>query len=154
MESLVVASRGRGITLTLIEPAGSAPGQIDLFLRRHGGAGIQHAALSTSNIVASVNQLRSRGVDFADTADAYYTDLPARLGRLRHKTEHLRTLGILADRDHGGDLYQIFAKSTHERGTYFFEIVERDGAQTFGSNNVKFLFQSKERELAARHPSP
>lgn len=154
MDSLVVASRDRGVILTLIEPAGSAPGQIDLFLEQHGGPGVQHIAFGTADIVSSVRQLHARGVTFADTDDSYYADLETRLDRLRHGTDELHALGILADRDHDGDLYQIFARSTHERGTYFFEIVERDGAQTFGSNNVRFLFQSKARELAAPLPSP
>ncbi|GAA5175192.1 4-hydroxyphenylpyruvate dioxygenase [Pseudonocardia eucalypti] len=147
MDSVVVASRDRGAVFTLIEPAGAQPGQIDYFLGRHGGAGVQHMALRTNDIVATVGALAARGVKFGHTPAAYYAELPNRLARTRHELLRLRRLGVLADRDHNGDLYQIFAQSGHPRGTYFTEIVERDGATTFGANNVKALFEAKQREL-------
>lgn len=147
MDSVVVASPGRGMVLTLIEPAGAQSGQIDHFLRQHGGPGVQHMALRTDDIVATVGELGARGVCFAPTPAAYYADLANRLVHSRHELSGLRRLGVLADRDHDGDLYQIFAQSGHPRGTYFTEIVERDGATTFGANNVKALFEAKQREL-------
>jgi 4-hydroxymandelate synthase len=147
MDSVVVSSPGRGVVLTLIEPAGEEPGQINHFLARHGGPGVQHMAFSAHDIVAAVSGLTERGVRFGQTPSTYYTHLTERVGTLRHDLLRLRDLGVLVDRDHDGKLYQIFTRSTHARGTYFTEIIERDGATTFGANNVKALFEAKQREL-------
>lgn len=147
MDSVVVASPGRGAVFTLIEPGGGEPGQIDHFLREHGGPGVQHMALRTDDIVATVGELQARNVPFGQTPGTYYEQLPSRVGSTRHDVQQLRRLGVLADRDHDGDLFQIFTRSGHDRGTYFTEIIERDGATTFGANNVKALFEAKQREL-------
>ncbi|WP_037070438.1 4-hydroxyphenylpyruvate dioxygenase [Pseudonocardia acaciae] len=157
MDSVVVASPGGGIALTLIEPAGGEPGQIDHFVDRHGGAGVQHIAFATDDIVATVSELYTRGVKFGATPSAYYTGLAKRAETLRHGVLRLRSLGILVDHDHGGELYQIFTQSTHRRRTYFTEIIERDGASTFGSNNIRLLYEAKKREmdqLVEQHSEP
>ena len=149
MNSKVVQSPSGGLTLTLIEPdVGRAPGQIDDFLAWHDGAGIQHVAYLTTDIVAAVRTLAGRGVEFAVTPAGYYDVLGARLGMTDIAVEELRPLGILVDRDHWGQMFQIFLKSTHIRRTYFSELIDRRGARTFGTSNIPALYAAKERELA------
>ncbi|WP_432988957.1 4-hydroxyphenylpyruvate dioxygenase [Dactylosporangium sp. CA-233914] len=151
MQSKVVQSPSGGVTFTLIQPDISRrAGQIDDFLAWHEGAGVQHIALSTTDIVRAVRTLGERGVDFAQTPGSYYDMLASRLGEETEvPVEDLRPLGILVDRDHWGQMYQIFAKSTHIRRTYFNELIDRHGARTFGTSNIPALYAAKERELAA-----
>jgi 4-hydroxymandelate synthase len=150
MFSQVVQSPGGGVTLTLIQPDLSrTPGQIDDFLAWHAGPGVQHLALSSHDIVAAVDALGERGVGFAPTPDSYYGQLGDRLGAVDLPVERLRPRGILVDRDHWGQMYQIFAKSLHVRRTFFWELIERHGARTFGTSNIPALYEAKERELAA-----
>ncbi|MEU7717507.1 4-hydroxyphenylpyruvate dioxygenase [Streptomyces tibetensis] len=153
MDSKVVQSPSGDVTLTLIEPDTEAdPGQIDRFLRDNGGAGVQHVAFSTRNIVRSVAVLGERGVDFLDTPDTYYDRLTQRLTPARHPVAELRDLDILVDEDHDGQLYQIFTRSTHPRGTLFYEVIERFGARNFGSGNIKALYEAvEEASLAGQH---
>jgi 4-hydroxymandelate synthase len=149
MRSVVVSS-GSGVVLTLVAPAG-ATGQLDFFLDRHRGPGVQHVAYETDDIVTTVNGLRQAGLSFAGTPDAYYNRLPQRLGRLRrHDVEALRSLGVLADRDHAGELYQVFGESQHPRATYFTEVIERDGATTFGKGNIRALFEALDSSLSSK----
>jgi 4-hydroxymandelate synthase len=150
MASKVVQSPSGGVTFTLIEPDLSRrPGQIDDFLAWHDGAGVQHVALSTTDIVVAVSTLAGRGVEFARTPASYYAMLAGRTGPADLPVEQLAPLGILVDRDHWGEMYQIFAKSTHIRRTFFWELIERHGARTFGTSNIPALYAAKERELAA-----
>jgi 4-hydroxymandelate synthase len=150
MQSKVVQSPSGGVTFTLIQPDISRrAGQIDDFLAWHEGAGVQHIAFSTHDIVAAVRALGARGVQFAQTPGSYYDMLPARLGDVDVPVADLRPLGILVDRDHWGQMYQIFATSTHIRRTYFNELIDRHGARTFGTSNIPALYAAKERELAA-----
>ena len=153
MMSKVVQSPSGGVTFTVIQPDISRrAGQIDDFLAWHDGAGVQHVAFLTTDIVHAVRTCAGRGVEFAETPSSYYDMLAARLGATDIAVEALRPLGILVDRDHWGQLYQIFAKSTHIRRTYFVELIERHGARTFGTNNIPALYAAKERELAGiRH---
>jgi 4-hydroxymandelate synthase len=149
MYSQVVQSPSGGVTFTLIQPDPSKrPGQIDDFLAWHDGAGVQHVALRTDDIVTAVRTLSEDGVEFGFTPGGYYDALPGRLGETDVPVDLLRENGILADRDHWGRMYQIFAKSIHVRNTYFWELIERRGARTFGTNNIPALFEAKERELA------
>lgn len=150
MFSQVVQSPGGGVTLTLIQPDLSrSPGQIDDFLAWHAGPGVQHLALGSQDIVAAVDALGERGVGFAPTPGSYYSSLDGRLGSVDLPVERLRPRGILVDRDHWGQMYQIFAKSLHVRRTFFWELIERHGARTFGTSNIPALYEAKERELAA-----
>jgi len=149
MMSKVVQSPSGGVTFTIIEPDLSRPaGQIDDFLAWHDGAGVQHVAFLTTDIVHAVRTGTGRGVEFAVTPSSYYDMLAARLGATDIAVEALRPLGILVDRDHWGQMYQIFAKSTHIRRTYFVELIDRHGARTFGTSNIPALYAAKERELA------
>jgi 4-hydroxymandelate synthase len=150
MVSRIVRSAGGDATLTLIEPDPDLdPGHIDDFVRDHGGPGVQHVALSTADAVGTVGLLRERGVAFLSTPDAYYRALADRLDPRAHSVEELRGLGILVDEDHDGQLFQIFARSTHPRNTLFFEVIERLGATTFGSGNIRALYEAVEQEREA-----
>lgn len=154
MFSQVVQSPGGGATLTLIQPdLTHTPGQIDDFLAWHGGPGVQHLALSTHDIVAAVDALGERGVGFAPTPASYYDTLGGRLGAVDVPVDRLRPRGILVDRDHWGQMYQIFAQSLHVRRTYFWELIERHGARTFGTSNIPALYEAKQRELDAVRPT-
>ncbi|MFG2914398.1 4-hydroxyphenylpyruvate dioxygenase [Kitasatospora sp. NPDC048298] len=147
MNSKVVQSPGRGVTFTVIEPDTSAdPGQIDMFLKKHGGAGVQHLAFGAADAVRSVRALAERGVRFLTTPGAYYDALAARVTPRTHTIADLRELGLLIDEDHGGQLFQIFTRSGHERRTLFYEVIERIGAETFGSSNIKALYEAVEVE--------
>lgn len=145
MDSKVVQSRSGSVTLTLIEPDTSLdPGQIDKFLKNHGGAGVQHIAFTADNIVESVGLLKSVGVSFLSTPDAYYRLLSVDLAK--HSVSRLRELDVLVDEDHDGQLFQIFTASVHPLGTFFMEVIERLGARTFGSGNIKALYEAVERQ--------
>ncbi|GGM50063.1 4-hydroxyphenylpyruvate dioxygenase [Longimycelium tulufanense] len=147
MDSKVVQSESGRVTLTLIEPDTTAdPGQIDDFVKDHGGAGVQHVAFGTDNIVRAVGLLRDRGVEFLSTPGAYYDMLDQRLRPAGYDTADLRRLSILVDEDHDGQLFQIFTRSTHPRRTLFYEVVERMGARTFGSGNIRALYEAVEAE--------
>ncbi|HEX8767685.1 MAG TPA: 4-hydroxyphenylpyruvate dioxygenase [Jatrophihabitans sp.] len=149
MDSVVVQSTSGLVTFTLIEPDTSRrPGQVDQFLRDHGGAGVQHLALITDDIVDTVSRFTERGVRFLQTPASYYETLEARVNGVAVPMADLSRLGILVDRDHWGQLLQIFAESTHDRRTFFMEVIERRGARLFGSGNIKALYEAKEREMA------
>jgi 4-hydroxymandelate synthase len=148
MISKVVQSGSRGVTFTLIEPdVTRRPGQIDDFLRWHDGAGVQHVAFGTGDIIRAVRSLAAQGVAFGATPDSYYDALAPRAGELERPLAALRELGVLVDQDRWGRMYQIFTRSTHVRRTLFFELIERRGALTFGSSNIRALYEAKEREL-------
>ncbi|KDN82327.1 4-hydroxyphenylpyruvate dioxygenase [Kitasatospora cheerisanensis] len=150
MDSSVVQSPSGDVTFTLIEPdTGRRAGQIDTFLADHGGAGVQHLALRTEDIATAVRTARSRGVEFLATPGAYYDGLAERLGDTAIPVETLRELDVLVDQDHGGQLFQIFARSTHPRRTFFLELIERQGAGTFGTANIKALYEAVERQRAS-----
>jgi 4-hydroxymandelate synthase len=155
MDSKVVQSRSGKVTLTLIEPDVSGePGQIDGFLKNHGGAGVQHIAFSVSDIVRAIDVASAGGVEFLTTPATYYTLLAERLEVDRHGVDALREHSILVDQDHDGQLFQIFTKSAHPRNTLFFEVIERRGARTFGSNNIRALYEAVELQRAedGAHP--
>jgi 4-hydroxymandelate synthase len=148
MVSKVVQNAGRTATFTLIEPdVTRRPGQIDDFLAWHGGAGVQHVAFGTADIVTAVRTLTDAGVDFARTPESYYDGLADRLGELDRPVTDLRDWGVLVDRDRWGRMYQIFTQSMHVRRTLFLELIERHGALTFGTSNIRALYEAKEREL-------
>jgi 4-hydroxymandelate synthase len=148
MVSKVVQSPSEAITFTLIEPdLTRRPGQIDDFLQWHGGAGVQHVAFRTPDIVEAVRTFAARGVRFAVTPRSYYEGLNERVGPLERPLDALRDLGVLVDSDHWGRMYQIFTQSMHVRRTLFLELIERHGALTFGTNNIRALYEAKEREL-------
>jgi 4-hydroxymandelate synthase len=154
MNSRAIRNVAMDLTFTIIEPDTSrAPGQIDAFIENHGGAGVQHLAFSTDDIVKTVRILRNNGVEFLSTPTSYYEMLAGRMDLTAHTVTELSDLGILADADQVGQLYQIFTRATHPRNTYFLEIIERLGAETFGSGNIKALYVAVEQERQRRECS-
>jgi 4-hydroxyphenylpyruvate dioxygenase len=150
MSKVVTSGDGR-VKFPINEPAeGKRRSQIDEYLDYYGGPGVQHIAVSTTDIVATVTALAERGVRFLRTPDSYYEQLPERIGEIDESLDDLRRLGILVDRDDEGYLLQIFTKPLGDRPTIFFEIIERHGARGFGEGNFKALFEAIEREQALR----
>ena len=149
--SKVVADGSRKVKFPLNEPAaGKRKSQIDEYLEFYGGPGVQHIALATDDIVASVRAMTAAGVEFLATPGSYYDDLGSWVGQTRVPPDELRELGILADRDEDGYLLQIFTQPVQDRPTVFFELIERHGSQGFGKGNFKALFEAIEREQARR----
>ncbi|MEU4685780.1 4-hydroxyphenylpyruvate dioxygenase [Streptomyces xinghaiensis] len=152
MVSKVVRSAAGGVTFTVIAPDPRAePGQIDEFIAGHEGAGVQHVAFRTDDAVRAVRALGRRGVGFLATPNAYYEALADRIAPRGHTRAELRELGLLVDEDHAGQLFQIFTRSEHPRRTLFFEVIERIGARTFGSSNIKALYEAVEAERLREH---
>ena len=149
--SKVVADGTRKVKFPLNEPAvGKRKSQIDEYLEFYGGPGVQHIALATDDIVASVRAMKAAGVEFLTTPGSYYDELGSWVGQTRVSLDELRELGILADRDEDGYLLQIFTQPVQDRPTVFFELIERHGSQGFGKGNFKALFLAIEREQARR----
>ena len=150
MSKVVTSGNGR-VKFPINEPAeGKRKSQIDEYLEFYGGAGAQHIAVATRDIVRTVTELRERGIEFLTVPDTYYDDVPERIGEIKESLEDLRRLGILVDRDDEGYMLQIFTKPIGDRPTMFLEVIERHGARGFGEGNFKALFEAIEREQELR----
>jgi len=147
-----VVSNGNGyVKFPINEPAeGKKKSQIEEYIDYYRGPGVQHIAVATNDILHTVSELRSRGVEFLHVPDTYYEDLLDRVGNIDEDIQPLRDLNILVDRDDEGYLLQIFTKPVEDRPTLFYEIIQRKGAKSFGKGNFKALFESIEREQALR----
>jgi 4-hydroxyphenylpyruvate dioxygenase len=147
-----VVSNGNGyIKFPINEPAqGLKKSQIEEYLDFYKGAGVQHIAVATDNIIETVSKLRSKGVDFLYVPEVYYDTVLDRVGEIEEDIEELKKLNILIDRDQEGYLLQIFTKPVQDRPTVFYEIIQRNGAQSFGKGNFKALFEAIEREQELR----
>ncbi|MFM9009068.1 MAG: 4-hydroxyphenylpyruvate dioxygenase [Bacteroidota bacterium] len=147
-----VVSNGNGyVKFPINEPAeGKKKSQIDEYLEFYHGAGVQHIAIITNNIIETVSKLKERGIDFLAVPKTYSDDLTARVGKIDEDMDDLARLGILVDRDEEGYLIQLFNKPVEDRPTVFFEIIQRKGARSFGKGNFKALFEAIEREQALR----
>lgn len=147
-----VMSSGNGfVKFPINEPAeGKKKSQVEEYLDFYDGEGVQHVALATNDIVKTVRDLMSRGVEFLKVPSTYYDDLLERVGKIDEDIEPLKELGILVDRDDEGYLLQLFTKPVEDRPTLFFEIIQRKGAKSFGKGNFKALFEAIEREQEAR----
>lgn len=147
-----VMSNGNGrIKFPINEPAdGRKKSQIEEYIEFYNGAGVQHMALATDNIIETVTALRNRGVEFLKVPVSYYEDVLERVGEIDEDLEPLKELGILIDRDDEGYLLQIFTKPILDRPTMFIEIIQRKGAKSFGKGNFKALFEAIEREQESR----
>lgn len=147
-----VVSNGSGyVKFPINEPAeGKKKSQIEEYIDFYRGAGVQHIAIATDNIIETVGELRKRGVDFLFVPDTYYDDLYDRVGKIDEDVLELKRLNILADRDPEGYLLQIFTKPVQDRPTVFYEIIQRKGATSFGKGNFKALFEAIEREQELR----
>jgi 4-hydroxyphenylpyruvate dioxygenase len=150
MSKVVADGEGR-IKFPINEPAeGKRKSQVDEYLEFYGGAGVQHIAVQTTDIVSAVRALRERGVRFLATPTTYYDDVVERVGEIDADYGDLAELGILVDRDDEGYLLQIFTKPIGDRPTVFFELIERHGSRGFGAGNFKALFEALEREQELR----
>jgi 4-hydroxyphenylpyruvate dioxygenase len=147
-----VVSNGNGyIKFPINEPAeGRKKSQIEEYLDFYHGAGVQHIAIETDNIIETVGELRRRGIEFLYVPETYYDDIPERVGQIDEDLDALKKLNILIDRDEDGYLLQIFTKPVEDRPTLFYEIIQRRGAKSFGKGNFKALFESIEREQELR----
>ena len=139
------------IKFPINEPAeGRHKSQIEEFLEYYKGPGVQHIACQTDDILKTVKTMRERGIEFLHVPTTYYDELEDRVGKIDEPVDELAELGILVDRDDDGYLLQIFTKPVEDRPTVFYEVIERHGARGFGEGNFKALFESIEREQAAR----
>nr|WP_298994469.1 4-hydroxyphenylpyruvate dioxygenase [uncultured Allomuricauda sp.] len=147
-----VMSNGNGrIKFPINEPAeGKKKSQVEEYLDFYEGEGVQHIAVATDDIIKTVKELRSRGVEFLRVPDTYYEAVTDRVGKIDEDIAPLKELGILVDRDDEGYLLQIFTRPVEPRPTMFFEIIQRKGAQSFGKGNFKALFEAIEREQELR----
>lgn len=147
-----VMSNGNGrIKFPINEPAeGKKKSQIEEYIDFYNGAGVQHIAVATDNIIDTVTQLRERGVEFLSVPEAYYDTVLDRVGEIDEDLEPLKKLNVLIDHDDEGYLLQIFTKPVLDRPTMFFEIIQRKGAKSFGKGNFKALFEAIEREQESR----
>jgi 4-hydroxyphenylpyruvate dioxygenase len=149
--SKVMSNGNERIKFPINEPAqGKRKSQIDEYLEFYRGAGVQHVAMATDNVLETVKALRSRGVEFLTVPTTYYDALQDRVGKIDEPVDELAELGILVDRDPDGYLLQIFTKPVQDRPTVFYEIIQRKGARTFGEGNFKALFEAIEREQERR----
>ena len=147
-----VMSNGNGyVKFPINEPAeGKKKSQVEEYLDFYNGEGVQHVAIATADIVATVTELQKRGIEFLNIPDSYYDTVLERVGKIDEDLQPLQDLGILIDRDEEGYLLQIFSKPLEDRPTLFFEIIQRKGAKSFGKGNFKALFEALEREQEAR----
>ena len=147
-----VMSNGNGrVKFPINEPAvGKKKSQIEEYLDYYHGPGVQHIAMATDDILATVSKLREQGIEFLRVPTAYYDDLEKRCGKIDEPIQRLADLGVLVDRDDEGYMLQIFTKPVEDRPTLFFEVIQRKGSRSFGKGNFKALFEAIEREQAAR----
>ncbi|MCB0676807.1 MAG: 4-hydroxyphenylpyruvate dioxygenase, partial [Saprospiraceae bacterium] len=147
-----VVSNGNGyIKFPINEPAkGLKKSQIEEYLDFYRGAGVQHIAVATDDIIFTVDQLRKNGVEFLYVPDNYYETVEERVGKIEENLDDLKRLNILIDRDDEGYLLQIFTKPVQDRPTVFYEIIQRKGAKSFGKGNFQALFEAIEREQELR----
>lgn len=149
--SKVMTNGNERIKFPINEPApGRRKSQIEEYLEYYRSPGVQHIAMATDDILATVGDLRSRGIDFLRVPSTYYDDLQGRVGRIDEPVAELAKLGILVDRDDEGYMLQIFTKPVEDRPTLFFEVIQRKGSRSFGKGNFKALFEAIEREQDLR----
>ena len=149
--SKVMSNGNERVKFPINEPAeGKRKSQIEEYLEFYHGPGVQHIALATHDIIATVETLRRQGVEFLRVPTTYYEDLEARVGKIDEPVEELAKLGILVDRDDEGYMLQIFTRPVEDRPTLFYEMIQRKGSRSFGKGNFKALFEAIEREQASR----
>ena len=149
--SKVMANGNGRVKFPINEPAtGKKKSQIEEYLEYYRGPGVQHIAMATNDIIATVSKLRDQGIEFLRVPTTYYDELEKRCGKIDEPVDKLAELGILVDRDDEGYMLQIFTKPVEDRPTLFYEIIERKGSRSFGKGNFKALFEAIEREQALR----
>lgn len=151
LRSIVVESENTRVKMPINEPAdGLKTSQIQEYVDFYSGAGVQHVAITTEDVVTTIQKMVANGCDFLYVPDTYYETLADRVGEIDEEIAALRELGILVDRDDDGYLLQLFTKPVQDRPTLFFEVIQRKGAKSFGKGNFKALFEAIEREQARR----
>ncbi|MBU6428034.1 MAG: 4-hydroxyphenylpyruvate dioxygenase, partial [Cyanobacteria bacterium REEB65] len=151
LRSVVMANHNERVKFPINEPAeGKRKSQIQEYVEAYRSPGVQHIALDTADILATVAALRLNGVEFQSAPESYYDEIPDRLGAISEDLGRLKALDILVDRDDKGYMLQIFTKPLEDRPTLFFEIIQRKGSTSFGKGNFKALFESIEKDQAAR----
>jgi 4-hydroxyphenylpyruvate dioxygenase len=151
LRSTVVASPDRGIKFPLNEPAdGRKKSQIQEYIEANLTAGVQHLALKTDDILATIAALRANGVDFLPVPQGYYERVWERVGAVKEDRARIEDLRILVDCDESGYLLQLFTRPLQDRPTFFIEIIQRCGSESFGKGNFKALFETIEQEQALR----
>jgi 4-hydroxyphenylpyruvate dioxygenase len=151
LRSKVVKNYNDRVKMPINEPAeGLKMSQIEEYINYYHGAGVQHVALSTTDIISTVSQMKDKGVEFIQVPKNYYSHLQDRVGEIKEDIDTLAKLGILVDKDEHGYLLQLFTKPIQDRPTFFFEVIERHGCKGFGKGNFQALFESIEREQAER----
>jgi 4-hydroxyphenylpyruvate dioxygenase len=149
--SKVMANGNGRVKFPINEPAeGRRKSQIEEYLEFYHGPGVQHIALATDDILATVAKLQEQGVGFLKVPHNYYTELEGRVGKIDEPLDELEKLGVLVDRDDEGYMLQIFTRPVEDRPTLFYEIIQRKGSRSFGKGNFKALFEAIEREQADR----
>ena len=149
--SKVMANGNGRVKFPINEPAeGRRKSQIEEYLEFYHGPGVQHIAMATGDILATVSKLEQQGIEFLKVPHSYYTELEGRVGKIDEPIDQLEGLGILADRDDEGYMLQIFTRPVEDRPTLFYEIIQRKGSRSFGKGNFKALFEAIEREQASR----
>ena len=149
--SKVMANGNGYVKFPINEPAeGRRKSQIEEYIDFYQGPGVQHLALATDDILATVSQLQHQGIEFLKVPHSYYAELQARVGKIDEPVDELEKLGVLVDRDDEGYMLQIFTRPVEDRPTVFFEIIQRKGSRSFGKGNFKALFEAIEREQAER----
>ena len=151
LKSIVLRSKNWKIKLPINEPAeGLKKSQIEEYLEFNEGAGVQHIAILTDDIITSIAALKKNGVECLDIPDTYYDNLIERVGGIDEDIKRLKELNILVDRDEYGYLLQIFTKPIQDRPTLFIEIIQRKGSKGFGQGNFQALFESIEKAQGER----
>lgn len=159
LKSIVMSSPNDVVKMPINEPAhGKKQSQIEEYIAFNSGAGVQHIALRTTDILATITNLKARGVEFIKVPDTYYAAMRDRLARtakvnrwqLQEDFEKIQELDILIDFDEGGYLLQLFTKHLMDRPTVFVEIIQRRNFEGFGAGNFKSLFEAIEREQELR----
>jgi 4-hydroxyphenylpyruvate dioxygenase len=149
--SIVMSDDSHSVKFPINEPAQARKkSQIDEYIEAYHGAGVQHIALQTRDVIDTVGKLQANGLDFLRVPNTYYEELPSRVGAIEESIPALQKLGVLVDRDEEGYLLQIFSKPVEDRPTVFFEIIQRKGSRGFGKGNFKALFTAIEHEQALR----
>ncbi|XP_012943898.1 4-hydroxyphenylpyruvate dioxygenase [Aplysia californica] len=155
LRSIVVTNYEETIKMPINEPApGKRKSQIQEYVDYYGGAGVQHIAMRTNDIIKTISNLRERGQQFLEIPDTYYKNLRENLKNSKVKVvedlDVLQRLHILIDYDDNGYLLQIFTKNMQDRPTVFLEVIQRNNHQGFGAGNFKSLFEAIETDQAER----
>merc|ERR1711934_950445 len=155
LRSIVVTNYEETIKMPINEPApGKRKSQIQEYVDYYGSAGVQHIAIRSFDIIASIENLRARGMEFLNIPDSYYNVLRKRLAKspvkVKEDIDAIQRLKILIDYDDNGYLLQIFTKPLQDRPTVFIEVIQRHNHQGFGAGNFKALFECIELDQATR----